>query len=292
MDEILKKLLESDLLSEDTRAQITEEWEKAVAAFKEQVEVEARSSLVEQFTKDRDALVEKVEQSIQTWLATEAAELDEDIERFRDLEAEMAEKLVEEKQKLAVKLGEEIDQLVDKIDAFLEYRLSEELAELDEDIAEIRKNDFGRRVFEAFQTEFGRSFTESEDSMAARLAELEDRLADAEGQLKEAEQEQKRVAREKKLDEVLAPLAGVKREQMEILLSTVDTAKLQEAYNLFIGRILKEDVDGKTKEVVTESVTEVVVENKVVTGNENVEDSNVITENSELQRILRLAGLK
>ena len=44
------------------------------------------------------------------------------------------------------------------------------------------------------------------------------------------------------MDEVLTPLTGVKREQMAMILQNVDTEKLQEAYNRFVGRILKEAV--------------------------------------------------
>jgi hypothetical protein len=186
MDEILKKLLESELLSEETKAQIQESFTSAVTMMKEELALEVRAELVEQYTKDREALVESVEEKITSMLSTEIEELKEDIASFRDLEVEFAGKLVEEKKVLAEKLGEELDQIVDKIDTFLEYRVEEEMAEFKEDISVVKENQFGRKIFESFMSEFNRSFVD-EESLFKKISVLEDKLTDAEARLFESE---------------------------------------------------------------------------------------------------------
>lgn len=291
MDEILKKLLESELLSEDTKAQITEQFQAGVTAMREELALEVRAELVEQYTKDREALVESVEEKVTSMLADEIAELQEDIAAFRDLEVEFAGKLVEEKKALAEKLGEELDQVVDKLDTFLEYRIEEEMSEFKEDLSVVKENQFGRKIFESFMSEFNRSFVD-EDSLFSKIAVLEDKLTDAEARLFESEQAEKKANRVKKLDEVLAPLTGMKREQMSMILQNVETGKLQEAYNRFVGRVLKEDVQEKK-----EPLAEAVETTTVKTGDTLVEEVKEEVKAEPKQdlatiRMLSLAGVK
>ena len=293
MDEILKKLLESELLSEDTKTELTTQFNEAVQALRDEVSVEVRAELIEQYTKDREALVENVEQQVSKLLAEELAELKDDISAFRDLEVEAAANLVEAKKELAVQLGSELDQLVEHLDNFLEERLTDELNELQEDLREARENQFGRKIFESFMSEFNRSFVD-EESLFKKLSVMEDKLADAESRLFEAEQATRKATRVKKLDEVLAPLTGVKREQMALILKNVETDKLQEAYNRFVGRILKEETAAPQKSL-TESATKPTT---VKTGDATQE---VVTEATKPEaqkpspttiRMLNLAGLK
>lgn len=293
MDEILKKLLESELLSEDTKTELTTQFNEAVQALRDEVSVEVRAELIEQYTKDREALVENVEQQVSKLLAEELAELKDDISAFRDLEVEAAANLVEAKKELAVQLGSELDQLVEHLDNFLEERLTDELNELQEDLREARENQFGRKIFESFMSEFNRSFVD-EESLFKKLSVMEDKLADAESRLFEAEQATRKATRVKKLDEVLAPLTGVKREQMALILKNVETDKLQEAYNRFVGRILKEETAAPQKPL-TESATKPTT---VKTGDATQE---VVTEATKPEaqkpspttiRMLNLAGLK
>ena len=65
MDEILKPLLQSDLLTESVKRDIQANWIKAgetkTQMIREEVELEVKARLSEQFTKDRDALVEAVD---------------------------------------------------------------------------------------------------------------------------------------------------------------------------------------------------------------------------------------
>jgi hypothetical protein len=299
MDEVIKQLLESDLLSEEVKASIKEQLELHLVTLKESVEAEVRAELASQWISDRDILVESMDEKITAFLKEGLGELKEDIERFRDLEAEYSEKIVQEKRKLAEDVGTELDTLVEKLDAFLEQRLTEEMEELKEDLEEAKTNIFGRKVFEAFKAEFGASFKEDDDSVYARVDVLESKLADAETQIGKLEVEKNKMVRESKLEEVLSSLEGAKREQMSIILTGVATERLQETFNKFIGKILKEETKApevKAKVTLTEDVTKTVVkETTLVTGDAQVvkAEPEQLTESViARQKMLRLAGVK
>lgn len=297
MDEILSKLLESELLSEETKKEISEQWTTGINEYKqtvrEEVTLEVRAELSEQWVKERDSLIDSVDTFVSEALEKELTELKGDIERFRDLEAEMAEKLVEEKHKLAEEVATELDQLVDKIDAFFEMRLSEEMDELKEDLEIVKQNEFGRKIFEAFSGEYSKSYYD-EDSATAKLSVTESKLEDAASRIAELEAAQSKMIREQKMEKVLSPLTGKKREQMAFVLQNVETQKLEEAYKFFIGRVLKEEVAEQTEtKVITEAAApaEATV---LVTGEEQIteEVKAPATQSAALSQLKRLAGLK
>ena len=294
MDEILKKLLESDLLSEETKTQLSEQFQTAVAAYlaeeRSKLEVEIRSTLTEEFVKARDELAETVDTKVEEFLKAEFDELHEEINKFRDLEVEFAEKLVEEKEVLAQQLAEQLNQLVDKLDAFLEVRIDDEMSELKENIDEVKKLEFGRKIFEAVEAEFKKFRKEDLSSVEADLAEALAKLSDAETRLAEIENARLAEARESKLEQLLSPLSGNAREQMKIILSNVKTEKLEESYKVYIGRVLKETVSEVTevKPIVEEKTVE-SKDTKVVTGNEELNED--VKPNDQVSRMRKLAGL-
>lgn len=276
MDEILQKLLSSELLSEDAKAEISTQWKASIEQYKttvkEEVSMKVRSEIAEQWASERDALIENVETFVSKKLEEEITELKSDIERFRDLEAEYAEKIVEEKHVMAEKLSLELDQLVDKMDAFFELRLQEEFSELREDLEIVKQNEFGRKIFEAFAHEFNTSHID-EDSIQSKLSVTLAKLKDAESTISKLEESQAEMIRESKLEKILAPLSGKKREQMKFVLSNVETPRLEEAYNNFIGRVLKEDfASEKEQPEAGEKATQLTESSSVVvTGNESSE---------------------
>lgn len=292
MDEILQKLLQSELLSEETKSELSEQWTASIETLKanirEEVSNEVKLQLSEQWLNERDELVSKVEALVAEGLEFEVSELKDDVERFRDLEAEYAEKIVEEKHQLAAQVDAELDQLVDKLDAFFEARLSAELEELKEDIDLVKQNEFGRKIFEAFASTFAKAHI-NEDDVTSKLEEAKSQLAAVKAQLKEAQSEKTAALRESKLDRLLANLQGKKREQMEMVLKNVDTDRLEESYKFFIGRILKE---GAEVQALSESVN-ASQKTTVVTGNalvENVQPESKV--DPTIARAQRLAGIK
>lgn len=246
MNELLQKLLEAEVLSEDTKTELEEAFktqlDEAIAAAKDEAAADVRADLTQQWVSEKDTLIEAIDTKVGEYLENEIDELKEDIERFRDLEAEYAEKLVEAKAAMSDELKSDLSDLVEKIDSFLEIRLTAEIDELKEDINTVRQNEFGRRVFEAFAEEFTSSYSDDE-SAAATLRETEERLSDTETQLEEAERKLAEMDRKEKLTSVLKPLNGRSKEVMEAILKNVDTNNLEEAYGVFIGRVLRETSD-------------------------------------------------
>lgn len=284
MDELLKKLLAAEVLTEDTRKELE-------TAFKQKIDEEVKKArgdaqatvtaeLNEKWITERDTLIEALDAKVSEVLKEELSELKDDIERFRDLEAEYAEKLVEAKGEMATDLKKDIDTLVERLDAFLEVRLAKELTELREDIAAEKKKKFGQKVFEAFVEEFKKHYA-ADDSVEGKLNETEQRLGDALTALEKTEKQLSKMQRNTKLDEVLKPLTGRSREVMEAILKNVDTPMLEDAYKTYVGRVLKETIveepkasnDKKTSEkegkVLAEGKTEPKVSGKVVSGDDN-----------------------
>lgn len=286
MDEILQKLLSSELLSEDAKNEISSQWTEAVAQYKadlqEEVTMTVRSELAEQWATERDALVEAVDKFVAEKLDEEVAELKADIERFRDLEAEYAEKIVEEKHSMADQLAEELDSLVDKIDSFFELRLSEEFEELKEDLEIVKQNEFGRKIFEAFATEFNRSHID-ENSIQSKLQIAVAKLEDAKKEIGKLEESNAKIVRESKLEKILSPLSGKKREQMAFVLQNVETQRLEEAYSHFINRVLKEDTATTTASTLTEGA-------KFVTGEEQAAPAKQAA-GDKFSHLRKLAGI-
>lgn len=300
MDEILKKLLESDLLSEETKVTLKEQFQTAVDAYlveeRAKVETEVNARLTEEFVKAREELVETLNQKLDEVVSREFEELHNDIEQYRDLEVEYAEKLVEEKEQLAVRFGEEMDQLIEKLDIFLEQRVDAEFDELKEDIVEVKKLELGRKIIESFGAEYKKLFKEDVSKTERDLAEALDKLNDAQKRLADIDRQRVAEARQSKLDELLAPLTGTTREQMKLILNNVSTEKLDEAYKVYLARVLKESSVATSVPAPAKPAAAPLSESKVVTGNEGeAEEAQTVTESTEpssaLLRMKRLAGL-
>ena len=288
MNELLKKLLEAEILSEDSKKELEEAFQtqlnEVIEATKAETAEQVRVELSEQWVKDKEDLIEAIDAKVNDFLAKEAAELHEDISSFRDLEAEHAVKLTEAKQALAAQLEEDMAQLVEKLDGFLEMRLKNEFNELRADLHEAKKLDFGRKIFESFLPEYRKYFVDASET-EQELQEAKIKIDTLNKKYKNVKSEKDSLFRKVKLENVLSPLAGRQRDIMETILSSVATDKLEESYKKYIGRVIKEgenisesaekteDVKA-TKPTLTESVT--VKEAVLKTG-----DTTVLVENHD-----------
>lgn len=308
MDELLKKLLEAEVLTEDTRVELEAAFktrlDEAAQAARAEATAIVTAELNEQWLNERDLLIEALDSKVTETMVAELDELREDIERFRDLEAEYAEKLVEAKQDMADVLKGEIGTLVEKLNSFLEIRLTSEIEELREDIDFVKKNEFGRKVFESFIEEF-KSHYAGDDSIEGKLTETEQQLSDTMIALENAEKKAAKLERSIKMEAVLKPLSGQSREVMEAILKTVDTPLLEDAYSTYIGRVMKEasvqEQSEKETKVLAESKKTEEPTGRVVTGDDKArideqaqeleqESVSVISE-SEKAQLRRLAGM-
>lgn len=289
MNELLEKLLEAEVLSGDTKTELEEAFkaqiDEAVEAAKAEATADVRAELTEAWVTERDTLVEAVDAKVSDFLAEEMDELRADVEKFRDLEAEYAEKIVEERASMRDELKVDLGELVEQLDSFLEVRLSEELTELREDIQEQKKNDFGRRMFEAFSEEFANNYADDE-SLATTLSETKTRLSDTEQALEEAEDKLSAMERATKMKTVLAPLSGKQHDIMEAILKNISTDMLEEGYKTFIGRVVNdaaaaEAEEGNDKVLTEDAKNEEVLENATVVTGDNVEGLNETAKNEE-----------
>jgi hypothetical protein len=307
MDELLAKLLSSELLTEETKEQVGAEFkaliENEIIAARAEAEVAVRAELTEQFAAERESLIEAVDTKVEEFLKSELAELKEDIEAFRDLEVEYAEKLVAEKAVIAEGVKGDMVQLIDNLDTFLEERMTAEFDELKESIEEVKKNQLGLRIFEAMQTEVKALMVD--DGTQAALAEAKAELDNTRKSLNESVEALTKAKRDAKMAEVLEPLSGNAREVMETILRNTPTEKLEEAYATFIPRVLHEsstkveEVSEKEgdKSVLAEGDTSTSDDTTtvVVTGDtSNVKAEAVtesVTENAALAQLRKLAGV-
>jgi hypothetical protein len=168
---------------------------------------------------------------------------------------------------------------------------------LKEDIEEARKNDFGRRIFESFASEYATSHL-NEKSETAKLMQVvkqkEQELEEAakivaetkdlvESKQAEIEVIKESAQRKDVMSELLGPLNGDKREVMSDLLESVKTDKLHAAFDKYLPAVM--DGGRPAKQALTEG--------KEITGDKLQAQSNSTEEKgAEIFDIRRLAGLK
>lgn len=283
MEELLAKLMETEILSEDTKKELEDAFnkqlEEAIEAARKETEEAVRVELTEKWVAEKDALIDAVDVKVTEYLADEMKELTEDIERYRDLEAEFAEKLVEAKAAMKEELKGDMSELVEAVDAFLEMRLAKEIEELHEDIEEVKKLEFGRKIFEGIVAEYRDNFVDGE-GVEAELHEVRQQLNDVTMQLAESEKARDEMERNAKLEEVLEPLDGKARDVMEAILGNIPTDKIDEAYSTFIGRVLKEaeeDSSEKEDKVLAEG-SQKAEEKKTLDEADKVTGDEIVTE--------------
>jgi len=238
--------------------------------------------------------VAKLESFIVNSLAKEIAEFHAD---KKDL-AETKVKLVRDskakfetvKQDFIAKASKIVSETVSK-------GIKSEMSQLKEDIEAARRNDFGRRIFESFASEYATSHL-NEKSETAKLLKVvkqkEDAIAEAEAKAeevkkivesKDAEIAKIKDASERKeiMSELMSPLSRDKREVMSELLESVQTNKLHATFDKYIPAVMEGNVPAK----------KALTEGKEVTGDKNTQ-APIGAENkgAEIFDIRRLAGLK
>lgn len=308
MDELFEQMLAADVLSDETKTALKEafkaEVEKAADDARQVAIAEVKVEFAKQFAEDKESLVEALDTRVTSLLSVEIQELKEDIERFRDLEAEFATKLVEEKESMGLQLRADMAQLVETLDVFLEQRVAEEIEELKESIEEVKKIEFAKNLFESIEDTFRTKFF-NESGFTAQLEEAKKEASATTKKLEEAQGQLNKFVREKELARVLEPLHGRPREIMEAILKSVPVGKLDEGYTNFIGRVLHESVNTVENKSEKENVnTSVLAESDstaetsvtLVTGDstvvEQVEDTKqAFLSESDKGRLRKLAGI-
>jgi hypothetical protein len=186
------------------------------------------------------------------------------------------------------------------MNAIVTTHLKGELNQLKEDIKVARENSFGRRLFEAFAGEFSSTHlnekAETRKLMQAlvykdqKLAEAK-QVIDQTQKLVETKEREVRIIkestqRERVMGDLLSTLNVEKASVMQNLLESVQTPKLQAAFDKYLPAVLNTGSEKKAqKAIVSESVSE-------FTGNKSAKKVEVeVEERDNVIDIKRLAGL-
>jgi len=251
-----------------------------------------------EFQSDRKKVAEnfaKLEQFIVTALAREINEFAQD---KRELAEARVRLVAEARNKFAEVKTAFIKRSAALVQEAVSRRLTSELSQLREDIESARENAFGRRVFEAFAQEYSHSYLneKSETSKLLKilqkkdveLAEAKEAIAQKQQIVESKDREVKRakdlMERKQVMGELLAPLSAEKKAIMKELLESVQTVKLNEAFDKYLPAVM-EGTNVKPK-----AEKQPLTESQVITGDRETKQPQVGLDN--ILDIRKLAGLK
>jgi hypothetical protein len=176
-------------------------------------------------------------------------------------------------------------------------KLTSEIKQLKEDIDSARHNDFGRKIYEAFAQEYSGSYLneKSETSKLLKIIQKKDQeLAEAKQvvaektTIVESKEREIRITkdlmeRKNVMGELLGPLDASKREIMKELLESVQTKKLNEAFDKYLPAVM----EGQASKPAPKKA--MLAESSAVTGNR---ESKPEVGLDNILDIRKLAGLK
>jgi hypothetical protein len=312
MVEAIDKMLEEKLGEEisefaEDRQKLAEARAKYAVAMRENADL-MKHFVAEQLAKeigelheDQKLMADKfrmLENFVVDSLSNEIAEFYED---KKDL-AETKVRLVREaKEHLAKVKSKFIKDATNVVSEAVEKGLVKEMTQLKEDIDAARRNDFGRKLFEAFANEYQNSYLneKSETAKLLKVVELKDKqlaeaksVAEEKQKLVESKEAEIRIAtdtaqRKEIMNELLGPLSKNQKEIMSDLLESVQTNKLHKQFEKYMPSVIAGNTPAKeTKATLTEGTQ--------ITGNKEQNDIDArssVTDNNVID-IKRLAGLK
>lgn len=238
MKEILAKLFESQVLSEETKAELEKAITEAVQAAQDQAIVEAQASVAKQWEIERAALIEAVDTKVSAAIEPEVAVLRETTEQLQNMKVELGKRYIAREKELAENVRADMSQLVEDLDTFMATTVAKHLGETKNQLKKIHEDNFGRRLYKAFVREFAEkhadmsAITEEMTQLRKKLDTSINENAALRGKLVDGD-------RKAKVKDLLAPLQGETRKVMEAVLATVPTNKLDESYKMLLTRVLK-----------------------------------------------------
>jgi hypothetical protein len=257
---------------------------------------------INEFKADRQLQSEymsKIEAFIGEALAKEITEFQED-----------RNDVVETKVRLVKEARSQFDELKKKfvqtsatlVKESVSNHLNAEITQLREDIESAKASSFGRKIFEAYASEFSAShLNENQEikDLQQAVAEKDEALIKAQAEAAEKshiiESKETEIAainesaeRKEAMVDLLKPLNKEKGAVMRDLLESVQTSKLKSAYDRYLPVVL----DGKAPKPQAEK--QMVSESRVaVTGNkEEKQATPAEADNSNIVELRKLAGLK
>jgi hypothetical protein len=280
--------------------------------------VRAQQQLRESATKFNDFMVTKLAEEIKELRSDRqiAKESQQKLEQFivhalaREIKefAQDKQAVVEAKVKLVAEGRKQLEALkarfvaesAKKLSTAVAGQLKGEIGQLKEDIKVAKENNFGRKIFESFAGEF--SVTHLNDKAETRklmqkLEEKETQLAESRKEidntkrLVESKEREVRIIkesnlREKTMAELLSTLNEEKANVMQNLLESVQTTKLQAAFDKYLPAVLN---TGAVKKSAKANLTESTITE--VTGDKAAKQEVDMEQRDNVIDIKRLAGL-
>ena len=234
-------------------------------------------------------------------LAEEIKEFEQDKQAVVETKVRL---VAEGKAKLAELQSKFIKQSAAAVQEAVTSSLESELTQLKEDIQVARENMFGRRLFEAFASEFaGTHLNENKEiaklqatvgKLSSKLSEAVQKIEEKQSLVESKETEIKIIKesaeRKDRLAEMLKPLNKEKAAVMRDLLESVQTDRLQSAYDKYLPAVLNNGA------VSTPAKAAVLTESRVeITGDKSAKTAVEVPAASEISNVVelkRLAGLK
>jgi hypothetical protein len=239
----------------------------------------------------------KLEQFVMRQLAGEIGEFAKDKQEVVETKVRL---IAGAKQKMAEMQKAFVNRSSKLVKEAVTKSLESELTQLKEDIQIARENMFGRRLFEAFASEFTATHLNENKEIAklsslvkAKNRQLEEakKVATKAVKLVESKDQQMKVIQEnvqrkQVLAELLGPLNKDKASVMSDLLENVQTSKLKTVYEKYLPAVLNNSKPAQPAQgkVLTEG-------RKEVTGDKTAKPS-VQSDTDNVVEIKRLAGLK
>lgn len=289
---------EKKAISED-RAKFVAKMQETSSTF-DKFLVTKLAEEVKELNQDRSAQAATVERLEQFVIESLAKEI-EDFQTDRNDVVETKVRLVKEAREQFAKLKESfIERSAKIVQESVAKNLEKELTQLKEDIEAAKENTFGRKIFEAFASEFSASYLNEnkeirqlEAALEVKDAELvESQAANAEkaqiieSKEREVEAITESVTRKETMDKMLSKLNKEKGAIMRDLLESVQTSKLESAFDRYLPAVLDGAAPKAKKEVISES--------REVTGDKEIKTQPVVEEkdDSNIVQLRQLAGLK
>jgi len=303
------------MMTDGLNAEIAEFQQEKLAMNEDRVK--AQRKLQENVTKVNDFMITKLSEEIKELRAERKlqTESQQKLEQFivhalsREIKEFSQDKqaVIEAKVKLVAEGRQQLEALKAKFVAESAKRVNEsvvkhlkgELSQLKEDIMTARENDFGRRIFESFASEFSAThlnekaetrklFTQLKEK-DAQLAESIKTISNAKKLIESKEREVRIIkesnVRQKTMEELLSTLNEEKASVMRNLLESVQTPRLQAAFDKYLPSVLNTITEKK------EVKKPVLSESKAITGDKTVKQVEV-EERGNVIDLKRLAGLK
>ena len=304
VDRMISEQLSAEIVEfADDRKQLAEmkvklaQQKKQTASIMKEFVTRQLASEVRELHEDQVAMASKfgkLEEFVVEALAQEITEFFKDKQDLAETKVRLIREGKEELKKVKQQF---VTRAATMVESVVTQNLNSEIKALKEDIEAARRADFGRKLFEAFASEYSASYLneKSETAKLLKVIDLKDlamqeaaqAVAKAEQILESKNQQIQALkeAQERKaiMSELLAPLNSEQREIMSELMESVKTTKLNESFEKYLPAVTA----GKTQQK-----KQALVEAKEITGNK-VSNSNRSSEvDNNIVDIRRLAGLK